>query len=241
LPIILKNLKVAIMKTEYRSTFLPHLLPLGSTFFVTFNLFDSIPMPVMMALKEQHEQRKQVILLSDKPDKGVLLYRESRVYFVQFEEALDKLYNGIKHLENNDLAQLVVDKIFEFDGDWYDTLAICIMPNHVHMVLDFSIQIKENTPINDETYVQLDAVMKRIKGATGLQCNRVLQRSGVAFWQRESFDHYVRNEAELHRIIRYVAQNPVKAGLVKEWTDWKFTYISPKYAQFAEPIKPPNA
>ena len=225
------------MKTEYQSTFLPHILPLGSTFFVTFNLFDSIPSAVMIELKEQHEQRKQAILLSDASDKGIQLYRESRFYFGQFEEALNKFYNGVKHLENNELAQLVVDKIFEFDGVWYDALAVCIMPNHVHVVFDFSIQIKENIPINDATYVQLDVVMKRIKGATGLYCNRILGRSGVSFWQRESFDHYVRNEPELGRIIRYVAQNPVKAGLVKQWTDWKFTYISPKYLQFAEPIK----
>ena len=69
-------------------------------------------MPVMIALKEQHEQRKQAILFSDKPDKDILLYRENRLYFAQFEDALNKFYNGIKHLENNDLAQLIEDKIF---------------------------------------------------------------------------------------------------------------------------------
>jgi putative transposase len=228
------------MRTDYQSTFLPHIMPIGSTFFVTFNLFDAIPNALMVALKAAHEQRKQAILFSEKPNKAALLYRESRFYFKEYDDALDKLHNGIKHLENKELAQLVNDKIFEFEGIWYDVYAVCIMPNHVHVVFDFALQVQENVPINDDTYHQLDRVMKRIKGATGLECNRYLKRTGVSFWQRESYDHYVRDEKELHRIIRYVAQNPVKAGLTKNWEDWQFTYISPKYKEFAAPLKPPK-
>jgi putative transposase len=229
------------MRIEYQGTFLPHIMPLGSIFFVTFNLFDAIPNAQMIAMKAAHEQRKQAIHLSNKPDKAALLYRESRFYFKQYDDALDKFHNGIKHLDNNELAQLVHNKIFEFEHIWYDVLAVCIMPNHVHVVFDFSIQIKENIPITEENYSQLDRVMKRIKGATGCECNRLLNRTGVSFWQRESYDHYVRNEKELHRIIRYVAQNPVKAGLVTSWEDWKFTYISPQCKDFAEPQKPESS
>jgi putative transposase len=226
------------MRTSYHSTFLPHLAPIGEQFFVTFNLFDAIPNPLMIALKAAHEQRKQAILFSERPDKGILLYREQRFYFLQYDEALEKLHNGIKHLENNELAQIVTNKIFEFDNIWYELIAVTIMPNHVHVVFDFSIQVQENVPINDDTYTQLDRVMKRIKGGTGLECNRFLKRTGVSFWQRESYDHWVRDDKELHRIIRYVAQNPVKAGLTKDWEDWQFTYISPKYKEFAAPKKP---
>ena len=214
------------MRTDYQGTFLPHILPIGSTFFVTFNLFDAIPNAIMVALKRDHEQRKQAIMLSDKLDKQGLLYRETRYYFKLYDEALDKLYNGIKHLENKDLAELVKAKIFEFNGIWYNVLAVCIMPNHVHVLLDFSIQLQPNIVATDDNYMQLDRVMKRIKGATGHDCNRLLKRSGVSFWQKESYDHYVRNEAELKRIIHYIAQNPVKAGLVKDWRDWAFTYIA---------------
>jgi hypothetical protein len=40
----------------------------------------------------------------------------------------------------------------------------------------------------------------------------ILGRTGEAFWQDESFDHRVRDEVELDRIVRYVDQNPVSAG-----------------------------
>jgi REP element-mobilizing transposase RayT len=45
-----------------------------------------------------------------------------------------------------------------------------------------------------------------------------------AFWLHESYDHYVRDEKELSRIITYVLNNPVKAGLIKRWQEWQWSY-----------------
>ena len=42
----------------------------------------------------------------------------------------------------------------------------------------------------------------------------------LAFRQDESFDHRVRDEAELDRIVRYIERNPVSAGLVANSSDW---------------------
>ena len=43
----------------------------------------------------------------------------------------------------------------------------------------------------------------------------MLGRSGE-FWQREYYDHLIRSEAEFDRAMRYVMDNPSKAGL-KNW------------------------
>ncbi len=45
--------------------------------------------------------------------------------------------------------------------------------------------------------------------------HKAVERHGQAppFWQRESYDHIVRDEFEFERIIRYVLDNPRKAGL----------------------------
>ena len=48
-----------------------------------------------------------------------------------------------------------------------------------------------------------------------------------AFWQHESYDHVVRNEKEFERILAYIVNNPVKAGLVADWQDWPYTYMAP--------------
>jgi hypothetical protein len=44
--------------------------------------------------------------------------------------------------------------------------------------------------------------------------NRILGRTGSAFWQDESFDHWIRSVEELRYLIEYVKNNPCKAGLV---------------------------
>jgi hypothetical protein len=41
-----------------------------------------------------------------------------------------------------------------------------------------------------------------------------------AFWQDESYDHWIRSWEELQRVIRYVEWNPVKAGLTKSVEEW---------------------
>ena len=34
------------------------------------------------------------------------------------------------------------------------------------------------------------------------------------------------------RIILYILNNPVKAGLVNEWKDWKFAYVNPEFGEW---------
>jgi len=69
----------------------------------------------------------------------------------------------------------------------------------------------------------LVSIMQSLKGNTARKCNLALGRCGT-FWEHESFDHVVRNQEEWGRIVDYVLNNPVKAGLVKNWQDWKWSY-----------------
>ncbi|MGH9859223.1 MAG: transposase [Candidatus Acidiferrales bacterium] len=74
------------------------------------------------------------------------------------------------------------------------------MPNHVHAVF---------SPLALHT---LESILHSWKSFTGTAANRLLALSG-AFWQREYFDHLVRNQRSLARIVHYVQNNPAKAGL----------------------------
>ena len=65
--------------------------------------------------------------------------------------------------------------------------------------------------------------MQSLKGYTARKANQLLGRSG-AFWHHESYDHCVRNSNEWRRIVNYVLNNPVKAGLVDEWEKWRWSY-----------------
>jgi putative DNA methylase len=62
-----------------------------------------------------------------------------------------------------------------------------------------------------------------MKGQSARDANRKLGRAGMPFWQEESFDHWVRNEAQFERIRKYIEQNPVKAGLAGRAEDWRWS------------------
>jgi REP-associated tyrosine transposase len=90
------------------------------------------------------------------------------------------------------------------------------MPNHAHLVC---------TPLlkSENTNYGLTEILHSLKSHTALEANKLLHRHGT-FWQDESYDHFIRDENELERIIKYVLYNPVKANLVKQQSDWKWSY-----------------
>ena len=75
--------------------------------------------------------------------------------------------------------------------------------------------------------------MQLIKGGSAYLANKELGRQGH-FWHKESYDHLVRNERERGNIIRYIANNPVKAAIVDDWKDFSFTYVHPDWVSFVE-------
>ena len=104
------------------------------------------------------------------------------------------------------------------NGVSVDLYAVVIMPNHVHMVLSV-LRDNEGWPFS------IPEIMRRIKGRSAIEINRILNRSGPV-WNRESFDHVIRHNESLEEKIDYVVQNPVRAGLVKDvseypWVFWK--------------------
>jgi hypothetical protein len=62
-----------------------------------------------------------------------------------------------------------------------------------------------------------------IKSGSARAANARLGRTGMPFWQDESYDHWVRSDQERRSIIRYIHFNPVTAGLVAEPKQWPWS------------------
>lgn len=202
---------------------LPHIHPEGHTFFITFNLADAIPPALWLELKQQREKELQ----SASPEQRYLIRKK---YFGKYDEWLDRAQHGKHWLSRPSIAQIVADEIHRMDGERYRLLAYCLMPNHVHLLIE-SLITEAATHRGMSRKYPLTETLRLLKGRTARTCNLALNLSGK-FWQHESYDHYVRNDEELGRIITYILQNPVRAGLAKEWTDWKFTYINPDLGEW---------
>src|SRR5680860_376266 len=211
---------------------LPHIAPVGAIFFVTFRLGDSLPVQLVkeMRIKMDASIKK---LEQKKPYRYKLMIQKQRkIFFKNYDHQLDVFPYGECHLKDPIIANIVETKLHELDRKIYDLICYCIMPNHVHVLFDTSLQLTDehNRILNQvpKNYIQLDQIMKNIKGSIAVKANRILNRNGK-FWRKDSFDHYVRNEQELLNIINYILQNQVKAKLVEHWKDYPFTYLKKGY------------
>ena len=84
-----------------------------------------------------------------------------------------------------------------------------VMPDHVHLIL---------CPLVDKCrnlVVPLPEIMKAIKGASAHAINRRINQKR-SIWQQESFDHVLRSSESLDQKVRYILENPIRRGLVKD-------------------------
>ncbi len=127
----------------------------------------------------------------------------------QFDDRLDT-ERGADFLRQPAIATMVVRALRHFDGTRYHLHAWCVMPNHVHVV--FTAQ--------DD----LASILHSWKSYTANRANKLLGRSGE-FWQREYYDHLVRDEADFARCVEYTLNNPVKAGLCQTPEEWPWSGV----------------
>ena len=110
-----------------------------------------------------------------------------------------------------DKARVAVETFDDYAARYgYGVLLYTVMPDHVHAVVaahDGSSSLCE--------------LVSRWK----TWCARELRAVGVEgkVWQDEFFDHRIRSEASLGEKCEYVANNPVRAGLVERAEDWPRT------------------
>jgi putative transposase len=210
--------------TFYRRN-LPHYQPPYSQFFVTFQLAGSIPARVFVQFKDEQKLAMQAVQ-RDQADNGTEKRpgNSRNSTFTRFDALLDGAKTGPMWLRDDRIALLVKNAMHFRDGKVFNLHAYCIMPNHVHLVVDMDGFPCTSSKTRDgvSRYIVTDAIAS-LKKLTAGEANRILHRSG-AFWQHESYDHVVRNGKELQRIINYVLNNPVKAGLVPNVGDWKWSY-----------------
>ncbi len=205
---------------DYKSYFernLPHYQIPGATFFITFRLAKSLPKTLLMRLHQDYEELiNDLTKKSNIQDQTHRIDEEQRRYFAKWDAALDQSISGPTWLKDPNIAKIVKNTLHHFDGKRYTLDAYCIMPNHVHTVLK---------PIEDlkGQYHSVSSIMHSIKRFSSRESNKFLNRKGE-FWQHENYDHIIRDEAELLRIIHYILNNPINAGLVDEWEKWPWTY-----------------
>jgi REP element-mobilizing transposase RayT len=130
----------------------------------------------------------------------------------QFEKYLDRGY-GECWLRRHKCAQLLHDALLQQNGARYMMHAFVIMPNHVHLLAHFL-----------EGY-EMGDVVRDWKHWSAHEINITIGRQGV-LWQADYWDRYIRDAEHYDNSVHYIRMNPVRAGLVKNPSQWRWTWLA---------------
>jgi putative transposase len=123
-----------------------------------------------------------------------------------------------------DVARSIALQCCVHDNDIKHFLHVAvIMPDHVHLIFTPLVNSMKR-----EVY-SLAEIMGGIKGASAQLINRELNRRGKV-WQTESFDRVLRSSESLDAKIAYILENPVRAGLVSCWQNYRWMWRRPEKA-----------
>ncbi len=184
----------------YSRGYLPHRDRKGLLQTITFRLADSLPQEKLHALEEELS-RVPVDRLDSERRKKIECWLDSGM--------------GCCALRHPALAQQVQESLLLFHGGRYSLAAWCIMPNHVHVLVEPG-----------------DSIARIVQGWKSCTARWALARNetlnlGIPdtkhLWQREYWDRYIRDEEHFHSAVDYIHQNPVKAGLCERAEDWPWS------------------
>jgi hypothetical protein len=177
---------------------LPHWRQDCVTYFVTTRLADSMPQEKVLEWQARRDEWLAAHGLQKPSDVHRLPEAHQHEFHATFTQQwhhwLDAGF-GACVLRRADVREPLVARLLgEGSLD-----AWVIMPNHFHALIKPAGR-------------SLGQVMQDWKGGSAFEINRLLGRSG-SLWQKETYDHIVRSEAQLMHYRQYIAANPIKAHL----------------------------
>ena len=190
-------------KGWYTARKIPHFDAPHTQQSVTFRLGDALPQSV---LREIHIESRHI------PDNKRENYQRRRI-----EEWLDRGI-GCCVLRHPEVAEVMCNALKHYHNERYRLLAWCVMPNHVHVVIEPNYplsRIVQNWKSYTAHWTRQQTVQHQLDVPPG------------KFWMRGYWDRYIRNPEHLQTVLEYVHQNPVKAGLCDNAEEWRWSSAHP--------------
>jgi len=213
------------MPNNFYKRNLPHWQMPGATFFITWRLCDSLPRFALKQIEAARQLLEREVGRAGETDEERKI-RHFKKLFALYDGLLDKAEGGRPWLKDEKIAAVVEDTLLRRYANLYMLWAYVVMPNHVHVFLRPKLiaQTEVRATDNDlQEYVPLKKITQYLKGNSAREANNILGRHGHSFWQDESYDHWARDENEFYRIIAYIENNPVKAGLAPLPEGWPWS------------------
>jgi REP element-mobilizing transposase RayT len=203
---------------------------------VSYHLADSLPNEAVAAMDEALKSLPTALRDNEK---------EARI------NAYLDAGHGSCILRVPELAEMVQETFTHFHGDRYHLHAWCVMPNHVHVLFQpkngWSMS-KIVASWKSYTGRRISAYAKANGMPGGLSAGLIAtlgrgEPSGVPsrVWHREYWDRYIRDYTHYMTVVKYIHQNPVKAGLVTKAEHWRWSSANAATLGRGEPSKESNS
>jgi REP element-mobilizing transposase RayT len=186
---------------------LPHWEVEDGRYFITMHVAGAIPQAGKDQIRAAAERLRETT--SRSPDWIKLLRR----VFAGMERWLDRARHN-PWIQQQDVAELIAEAIEtrQQRGNW-NMFSFALMPNHVHLFGEIP---------NGE----MKSALEGFKRWTGHKAMQLLDPKPERFWQREWFDHWSRSDEQDDRILAYIRNNPIKAGLATQYLSWPYYYCT---------------
>jgi REP element-mobilizing transposase RayT len=120
------------------------------------------------------------------------------------DDAMGKSPHG--RVLNGRLADRVQEVLLNQHGEDYVLHAWCVMPNHVHVLVQ---------PRDGRTLKSIVQVWKSVAAHA--------PNAPKPLWQKNYFDRFMRDDEQVWVTVNYIEANPVAAGFVVRKEDWRWS------------------
>jgi len=119
-------------------------------------------------------------------------------------------FNKRQLFKDDMLVMRLVDILREKAGHLgFRVRAWCFMPDHLHLL------IEGKTPASD-----MRRFISSYKQHTGFHYKK---NAGLPLWQVNFYEHVLRREEDTITTVRYIFGNPVRKGIVDDYSKYKFS------------------
>jgi REP element-mobilizing transposase RayT len=124
------------------------------------------------------------------------------------------------------LAKVVIDSLL-WTKERYGWLLFCycLIPDHLHFVCRLTEAELRLVNCGARGWVP-EGVLDHLARFKSYTTNRSWQCGAQgSLWQKSSFDRVLDMSKPFEEVAQYTLENPVRKGLVREWTEWPYAKI----------------
>ena len=138
-------------------------------------------------------------------------------------------FTTLRHRKLSPAEQdIALETILHDASKKYELYAACVMPDHVHLLLE--PQIENEDAKGAPVFFTLSDILQTLKSVSSHRINKLAGVKGQRVWKNESFDRVIRSEHDLEEKFHYICRNPWDSGVAKSDEDYLWLW-TPQPAQ----------